>query len=469
MITSRPQQPSKRGTVGVPALALRAWRGGKPRSGVMHYDSPDHRVLPHVIKFSGGRSSGLMLLTLLENELLSAPRGDVVLFTNTSAEHPATYDFVRKMKRATEKYGIPFFIAEWQTIETVAGGEWRRRPTYRLANDRPWAKDNPYGYSFRGEVFEEAVAWGGMLPSVHTRLCTTLMKMFVTREFLADWFAARPELPEQGHRGKASQSDAETHFRIHRMNRGTMTFAEASVRWGVLTERSTSRPRQRFSDYTRAPLPSEVNPSQQHCILGDRCQLFGDTAAPYLTFLGFRHGEDARFVRMVQRNHGQQTPGHDTQPPGEYSYAPLHNMGIGQERVLKFWDQQPRSIRPYLPRDMNLSNCVYCFLKGPHAIAQISRAKKTFEQSLPKCLRTECRKRNTPNSLSWWARFEDTHKRRSRKNTADGQRHGSFGMLGLKGVSYGSLRDHAQQKGKRSRVSLNLASHNPTLNCECTD
>jgi len=55
------------------------------------YDLAGHEDLPHVIKFSGGRTSGMMLFLLLESALLKAERGDVVLFNNTAAEHPATY------------------------------------------------------------------------------------------------------------------------------------------------------------------------------------------------------------------------------------------------------------------------------------------------------------------------------------------------------------------------------------------
>ena len=65
---------------------------------------------PHIIKFSGGRSSGMMLMELLKNNKLNPERGDVIIFNNTSAEHSATYDFTRSMKKlAEEKYNIPFF------------------------------------------------------------------------------------------------------------------------------------------------------------------------------------------------------------------------------------------------------------------------------------------------------------------------------------------------------------------------
>ena len=31
-----------------------------------HYDAKGHRDLPHVVKFSGGKTSGMLLFTLLE-------------------------------------------------------------------------------------------------------------------------------------------------------------------------------------------------------------------------------------------------------------------------------------------------------------------------------------------------------------------------------------------------------------------
>lgn len=55
-------------------------------------------IKPHVVKFSGGRSSGMMLMRLLEQGKLNPTRGDVIVFNNTSVEHPATYEFTRKLK-----------------------------------------------------------------------------------------------------------------------------------------------------------------------------------------------------------------------------------------------------------------------------------------------------------------------------------------------------------------------------------
>jgi predicted phosphoadenosine phosphosulfate sulfurtransferase len=70
---------------------------------------------PHIVKFSGGRSSAMTLMKLLENNQLNPKRGDVIIFNNTSAEHSATYEFTRKIKKIAEKkYNIPFFWIEYR-------------------------------------------------------------------------------------------------------------------------------------------------------------------------------------------------------------------------------------------------------------------------------------------------------------------------------------------------------------------
>ena len=453
---------------GVPRLSFQVWRGGRSRKGIIHYEEGSHRHLPHVVKFSGGRSSGMMLLILLENGLLKADRGDVVLFTNTSAEHPATYDFVRKMKRVSEIHGIPFFIAQLQTYETVMYGLWTRRLSYRLANHRPAEAKNLDGYEYRGEVFRETIAWAGMLPTVHTRICTTNMKMLVTREFLKDWFGGVAEIPHQGHRGSSSQVDRKALHHAHLRAGGGMTAAEFDRKWDLLSARPLARPRQVFADFTKARIRSVVNPLHHGSVYGGKCSLFGDEAALFLTLLGFRYGEDARYQRMLDRNRGGQTPGHDNHPPGEYSYAPLFNLDIDDRNVKDFWRVQPRWIRPRLPENFNLSNCVYCFLKGPKNLSEIDHLKREFERDLPEGLQSACRKRKTPNSLEWWAQTEEQFRRSARKTDADGKTRSKFGMFGLNGTNYRSI----QQNGKGTRIARDadpIMIGDISPNCECTD
>jgi predicted phosphoadenosine phosphosulfate sulfurtransferase len=66
---------------------------------------------PYIVKFSGGRSSAMMLMKLLKNNQLNPKRGDVIIFNNTSAEHSATYEFTRQMKKNSRiKIQYPFFL-----------------------------------------------------------------------------------------------------------------------------------------------------------------------------------------------------------------------------------------------------------------------------------------------------------------------------------------------------------------------
>ena len=102
-----------------------------------YYYKEYHSKLPHIIKFSGGRSSGALLFSMLENGLLNANRGDVIIFNNTSAEHQKTYEFVIECKRRCEKeYNIPFFLTEFQTFEDCKNGIYDRFATYKLVNDK---------------------------------------------------------------------------------------------------------------------------------------------------------------------------------------------------------------------------------------------------------------------------------------------------------------------------------------------
>jgi 3'-phosphoadenosine 5'-phosphosulfate sulfotransferase (PAPS reductase)/FAD synthetase len=81
---------------------------------------------PYIVKFSGGRSSAMMLMKLLKNNQLNPKRGDIIIFNNTSAEHPATYEFTRKIKKiAEEEYKkalvTKIFIDKVHTLETILG------------------------------------------------------------------------------------------------------------------------------------------------------------------------------------------------------------------------------------------------------------------------------------------------------------------------------------------------------------
>ena len=83
----------------VSSLAVRR----RPRRlGSFRYRDVAHAELPHVVSFSGGRSSAALTFMAAEEGLLDPDRGDIVLFANTSAEHPGTYEFAAECKRRIE-------------------------------------------------------------------------------------------------------------------------------------------------------------------------------------------------------------------------------------------------------------------------------------------------------------------------------------------------------------------------------
>ena len=56
-----------------------------------------HQDLVHVVKCSGERSSAAVVYLLADADRLQPERGEVILFANTSAEQPATYQPVAKV------------------------------------------------------------------------------------------------------------------------------------------------------------------------------------------------------------------------------------------------------------------------------------------------------------------------------------------------------------------------------------
>lgn len=85
----------------------------------MQRQTKQELLIPSIVSFSGGRTSAMMLLNLLEQGKLQPWRGDCVVFNNTAAEHPATYGFVSRLKQITEQqYNMPFFMLEFCTYET---------------------------------------------------------------------------------------------------------------------------------------------------------------------------------------------------------------------------------------------------------------------------------------------------------------------------------------------------------------
>ncbi|MYJ46456.1 MAG: hypothetical protein F4070_02145 [Acidimicrobiales bacterium] len=169
------------------------------RLGSVPYRDPAHSELPHVVSFSGGRSSAALTFMAAEEGLLDAGRGDIVLFANTSAEHPGTYEFAAECKRRIEtEFGLPFFWLEFTTVEDAWRGEYWRKLSYRLVKPIP-IEDDPEGFRSTGELFEDLVSLQGMLPNVHSRTCTAKLKLYPSHLLLSEWLGGTEGPAHSGH------------------------------------------------------------------------------------------------------------------------------------------------------------------------------------------------------------------------------------------------------------------------------
>ena len=404
------------------------------RTGAIGYREPGHETLPHVVKFSGGRSSGMLLFTLLDKGLLDPRRGDVIVFNNTSAEHPETYRFVEACRSRAQPCGVPFFQIEFQTYEDIHRGEWTRLPAYRLVNTAPLSAGNPHGFHWRGEVYEELLSWSGYVPNQFRRTCTSRLKLEPTRRFIHDWLRGRSGIPRLGHHGRVSRIDPKARFRIHRKHNGKMPEAAFLRRHAYCWSRPHVRPEQLYADFS--PLSRPFSNKE-------------GTNAEHVTLIGLRKDEQHRVDRIRARG------GHDTEHDGEHVYMPLDSMGIDREEVNAFWSRRDWDLR--LPADAGLSNCVYCFLKGGKNLQAVHRRMKPQAGAHWPGFGPLA---GTPCDLDWWTRMETEYGRNL--TPGDGQtrsRVERIGFFGARKASYADL-EESRRTGKPVRM--------PPA-CDCTE
>ena len=344
----------------------------------LHYFKEYHKKLPHIVKFSGGRSSGFLLLNMLERGYLNSSRGDVVIFNNTSAEHPKTYEFVRKCKYECEKYDIPFFILEFQTYEDCKNGIYNRFKTYRLVNEFPYSEENPNGYRHKGEVFEEMVSWQMYLPNVMSRICTKNLKTDVTEMFLDDWLLGFSYIDQQGHYGKSSRILLDELYAQHIRNGGGVPFEIFKKKKEYVLNCPIQRKKQYFKDFTKASINNQ--------------NIYVNNEIEYNSFIGFRYDEPHRIERMLRRNNLQKEEISYIKEKNEHIYMPLIDNKITQKEIKEFWDGYKWDLG--LPYDGTLGNCVFCFMKG-NKLYNIKDVKNEF----------------SPLNIDWWIYMEEKYQR----------------------------------------------------------
>ncbi len=420
-----------------------------------HYLDKHHAELPHVVKFSGGRSSGMLLLTLLANNILKQKRGDVVVFNNTSSEHPHTYDFVRKCKAATEQHGIPFFLVEFQTYEDARKGEWTRLHSYRLVNDKPRSEENPDGFHWRGEVFEEVMSWTGFVPNQFRRICTTNMKLGSTRLFLQDWLACKESIPRLGHFGSTPRIDGKAMYARHRRNGGEVPeeiyIAKKQFSW----DRPYIRAEQQYKDFSSG-WEMFSNAWLKNKIHGDSA-VFGKGGVEYVALVGLRADEPARVGRVKERNNGPEVSGYE----GEHVYMPLVDMHVAAVDVNAFWARQEWDLA--LAPDSGLSNCVYCFLKGGATLRKVQHemAAAKHRGDSPEYGTLD----GTPCDVTWWQRMEEEYGRDLVAENRVIQSDLEHDFLGF----FGAGSRFTYQTLAEAEESELAQFDNSLLPCDCTD
>lgn len=440
----------------VPRIAVNGTVEPEANGACQHtfsYDAHTHEEIPHVVKFSGGRTSGMLLFMLLDNGILRPERGDVVVFNNTSAEHPETYNFVAKCKQLVEKeYGIPFFWVEFQTYEDARGGEWTRLPSYRMVQPRPYSEMEPFGYRWRGEAFEEMLSWSGYVPNQFQRTCTKNLKLEITKRFLQDWFSGQSGIEHLGHYGEASRlRDDEMHAR-HKKHGGGVPKHVFLQKKAYVRSRPVFRPEQDFADYSSVVL-TNCNGHSNNVDSDDMNLLF-----EYISFIGLRKDEMQRVARVRQRNLEDAESEEHT---GEYIYMPLSSMGIEKKDVDAFWAKQEWGLQ--LPADTGLSNCVYCFLKGAgglqkvHAELNDGHSDSTGNGELS----------NSPSDLKWWMRMESLY---GRNILAEGRKIRNKEKVNIIGFFGNRTNFSYQLLAQNGASEADISPYIDTvLPCDCTD
>ena len=422
------------------------------------YRAKHHRELPHVVKFSGGRSSGMLLFTLLENGFLRQDRGDVVVFNNTSCEHPETYKFAAECKARVEAdYGIPFFFAQFQTYEDAVQGEWRRLPSYRLVNERPFSETNPDGFHWRGEVFEEMLSHKAYLPNQFRRVCTASLKLEVTRLFLRDWLASKESISSQGHGVEESLVNFDLLHDRHLRSRGGVPKEILRAKKGYVLSQPTGRPKQYYRDFS-APASVFENEAIKDKVFG-RKAWFGDGGLEYVAFIGLRGDEQMRTARVEAR---ATDPHANAGYEGEHVYMPLAKINVTKEDVNHFWAHQDWGLS--LDTTGALSNCVYCFLKGTGTLSAVHNAMESTKDNPVSGFGSTV---GTPCDIDWWINMEETYGRdlenegRVRTNPDASSFIGFFGASS--GFSYDVLSSASMSDEVLSRFSDTI------LPCDCTE
>ena len=385
-----------------------------------------------------------MVLSLARSGALDPERGDLALFANTTAEHPATYDFAGEVCDELElRHAIPCLWYEFCTVEESAKAGWSRRPSYRLVRrTKATLDDDPRvpGYSDDGCAFEELASLKRMLPNRSLRICTQFLKVLPGISLISEWLGGGRGPAAAGHyhaRPLTSSAGAASRYSGRRLDPQEVARIAEFVH-----SRPWMRPAQSWADFTVAP------PRGYESSARPGADVAGLTGPPvrYVTLLGLRSDEPERvnrahFEAMLADGANSSHCRHESHPAGEIIATPLADAGADKDRVDDFWRRQAYD----LAIDRARGNCVYCFMKGAPALRRLAAAENDTPTGSPR----------GPASIYWWADIEARYAGPS--DDPDVQR---FKFLALRSPSYAEIASATDRPARQGGASLP---------CACTD
>jgi hypothetical protein len=152
------------------------------------YEMEIKAIVPSVVSFSGGQTSGFML-----RRLIDAGGKFMTVFENTGREHDATLDFVHDVET---RWGVPIVWLEYCRVPSadinpalVPEGRKRANLARKQAAGETdhWFKVVDYATAARrgqSGPFDALLQWANVLPNVRTRMCSVQLKVRTRDRFL---------------------------------------------------------------------------------------------------------------------------------------------------------------------------------------------------------------------------------------------------------------------------------------------
>lgn len=170
------------------AQGMRADLTHRARNNKPTFFDAELEDMPHVVSFSGGRTSGLMLRQLLDTGLKP-----LVLFENTGKERDETLEFVHAVET---HWAVPVVWLEYTRVPaasvplSVFPTPRRRQHVERQAaagETTHWFKVVNYETAARRidpTPFNELLGWMSVLPNTRARACTKELKIMTGIRYL---------------------------------------------------------------------------------------------------------------------------------------------------------------------------------------------------------------------------------------------------------------------------------------------